>query len=678
MALTTIPSELSSVSGIADSSDATAITIDSSENVTFAGNILKTGDLTVDVSGVINLDAGTQVILKDDGTNYGTFYQTSSDFYIQSLVQDKDIVLYGNDGGSGIIALRIDMSEGGNIGIGGTGNAIDELLHLEKSSGTTMVKTEVASNSVVGFNIKKTGSTTQEWKIVDGQTANGKLEIYDVTDSRSVMTFDGSGNVGIGEVSPDRVFHVKRSDSGGTVAKFENSAGTVYIELNTNNQGGADAGYLSYDSSKNLGFWTDDTQRVTIDSAGTLKVGNPAGVPTPTNGWDANLDAIQVGEASAFRSGDSDYSAATVVSTNIYQTGGGDKLLNGTDYAASYAQQGGNHYFYGYDNGSADATPAVPANDLANPVIIHKGGGISIGGGSVANTANGKAGIFWHGNPQNGGDYCIRRTNDAWSGSNYAQLLIDWDTGVKIDVGNDAYGKSFLEVVGSVYTKSSAAKFNLGNLSASGRWDRSVLANLHPSLAADGTHIGNCNDARNLGIRSLYHVSTSSNRPSTYGIIWANEHYVGDSGKGSAYISQVAVAHSGTPVEYRRNTDTGSGTSFSSWYSVDMTSTSDVREKKNIVDAPAQLNLLKQIKVREFDYINDVEPNKELGMIAQELETILPKYVEKGIDKEGEPDEDIMWRVHYKKMIPMLIKSIQEQQTLIETLQTKVAALEAK
>ena len=73
MALTTIPSELSSVSGIADSSDATAITIDSSENVTFAGNILKTGDLTVDVSGVINLDAGTQVILKDDGTNYGTF-----------------------------------------------------------------------------------------------------------------------------------------------------------------------------------------------------------------------------------------------------------------------------------------------------------------------------------------------------------------------------------------------------------------------------------------------------------------------------------------------------------------------------------------------------------------------------------------------------------------------------
>ena len=43
MALTTIPSELSSVSGIADSSDATAITIDSSENVTFSSNLTMPG-----------------------------------------------------------------------------------------------------------------------------------------------------------------------------------------------------------------------------------------------------------------------------------------------------------------------------------------------------------------------------------------------------------------------------------------------------------------------------------------------------------------------------------------------------------------------------------------------------------------------------------------------------------
>ena len=60
MALTKIPRGLLDT-GIADSSDATAITIDSSENVTFAGNILKTGDLTLDVSGDFIFDADEAV-----------------------------------------------------------------------------------------------------------------------------------------------------------------------------------------------------------------------------------------------------------------------------------------------------------------------------------------------------------------------------------------------------------------------------------------------------------------------------------------------------------------------------------------------------------------------------------------------------------------------------------------
>ena len=56
MALTTIPSELSSVSGISDSSSSTAITIDSSQNVTFAGNIT-TGSNTI--SGVLSSVTGS-------------------------------------------------------------------------------------------------------------------------------------------------------------------------------------------------------------------------------------------------------------------------------------------------------------------------------------------------------------------------------------------------------------------------------------------------------------------------------------------------------------------------------------------------------------------------------------------------------------------------------------------
>ena len=114
MALTTIPSELSSVSGITDSSDATAITIDSSENVTFAGNILKTGDLTLDVSGDIYLDADNgAVYFRDGGTTHGFISTGNNNFGMTSSISDDDIVFSGNDGGSSITALRLDMSAAG-------------------------------------------------------------------------------------------------------------------------------------------------------------------------------------------------------------------------------------------------------------------------------------------------------------------------------------------------------------------------------------------------------------------------------------------------------------------------------------------------------------------------------------------------------------------------------------
>ena len=49
MALTTIPSELSSVSGISDSSSSTAITIDSSQNVVLQELLLQLQQLKLQV-----------------------------------------------------------------------------------------------------------------------------------------------------------------------------------------------------------------------------------------------------------------------------------------------------------------------------------------------------------------------------------------------------------------------------------------------------------------------------------------------------------------------------------------------------------------------------------------------------------------------------------------------------
>jgi len=82
---------------------------------TAGGTISNTsGDITIDAVGDIILDAdGANVTFKDGGTAIGDFSNSSSDFVITSSVQDKDIIFKGDDGGSAITALTLDMSAAG-------------------------------------------------------------------------------------------------------------------------------------------------------------------------------------------------------------------------------------------------------------------------------------------------------------------------------------------------------------------------------------------------------------------------------------------------------------------------------------------------------------------------------------------------------------------------------------
>ena len=72
------------------------------------------GDLTLDIPGEIILDAdGANVTFKDGGTAILDISNSSSDAVITASVQDKDIIFKGDDGGSAITALTLDMSDAG-------------------------------------------------------------------------------------------------------------------------------------------------------------------------------------------------------------------------------------------------------------------------------------------------------------------------------------------------------------------------------------------------------------------------------------------------------------------------------------------------------------------------------------------------------------------------------------
>ena len=86
------------------------------DDITLNGSTISdSGDLTMDVGGDLVIDVdGTDIILKDGGTAFGRFKRDSSDFIIKSEANNEDIILRGQDGGSTIDALLLDMSEAGS------------------------------------------------------------------------------------------------------------------------------------------------------------------------------------------------------------------------------------------------------------------------------------------------------------------------------------------------------------------------------------------------------------------------------------------------------------------------------------------------------------------------------------------------------------------------------------
>jgi hypothetical protein len=107
-------------------------------------------------------------------------------------------------------------------------------------------------------------------------------------------------------------------------------------------------------------------------------------------------------------------------------------------------------------------------------------------------------------------------------------------------------------------------------------------------------------------------------------------------------------------------------------------STSDERLKENIVDATPKLADVMQVRVRNYNY-KDQPGDKQLGVIAQELEEIFPGLVHEIPNANPElSGTDTVKSVKYSVFVPMLIKAIQELKAQNDELKARVAALEAK
>jgi len=150
----------------------------------------------------------------------------------------------------------------------------------------------------------------------------------------------------------------------------------------------------------------------------------------------------------------------------------------------------------------------------------------------------------------------------------------------------------------------------------------------------------------------------------------------------SLYVSNDTT----TPIKANKNT---TGTVFSVRYqgvfkgdiavtttSVAYNTSSDYRLKENIVGIDDAIDRVKQLKPKRFNFIQ--EPSIVVdGFIAHEAQEVVPESVTGTKDEINEKGEPVYQGIDQSKLVPLLTAALQDAISQIETLKSRVDALEA-
>tara|TARA_R100000458_G_scaffold47917_1_gene46815 strand:- start:45 stop:1019 length:975 start_codon:yes stop_codon:yes gene_type:complete len=104
---------------------------------------------------------------------------------------------------------------------------------------------------------------------------------------------------------------------------------------------------------------------------------------------------------------------------------------------------------------------------------------------------------------------------------------------------------------------------------------------------------------------------------------------------------------------------------------------SDYRLKENVTTLSGAITRLNQLKPSRFNWKSDSSKTVMDGFIAHEVATVVPEAVQGTKDQVDSEDRIEPQQFDASKLVPLLTAALQEAITEIETLKTKVAALEA-
>jgi len=536
---------------------------------------------------------------------------------------------------------------------------------------------------------------------IDGSTP--KLTIGNATAEDATILFDGAAqdfHIGLDDTADDLVIGVGSALGTTTALAIDENAGSTFSGTVTVgvDDTGKDVKFFGATSGK---YWLWDESADGVVQIGTLTVGVD----------DAGHDVKFFG-ATASRYWLWDESADGVVqrgtlTVGVDDTGHDVKLFGATSGSYALWDESADDL-----NLIASGLGVVSAKDLGVGVHIRSAdSGASVNGEAdeLVIEGSGYSGITILSGASQGGAVMFGDSGDNGIGrlyydhsSNTMQLVAGANKVMDLTSGSIVINEDSDDVDFRVESDSSATMFNLQGANSNNSAG-SIGLN---SSNSDGNFFEAINPQSGV-YTALFNSSASSG--AVHGISLYNSQQNPDDN-----TSQFLVASDGSAVRMRIYSD-GDLQNHDNSYG----STSDERIKQQIADSTSQWDDLKAVKVRKFKFNSDVADKGDsdalwrLGVIAQELEAssmnglVKPEvkykegdqetrdylYTEKDKDTgeipEGKDVGDVKKAktadvgdirdyksVKYSILYMKAIKALQEAQTRIETLETKVTALE--
>ena len=404
-------------------------------------------------------------------------------------------------------------------------------------------------------------------------------------------------------------------------------AGADYVNVGANfPSGSATVPSVTFDQSTGtglflastnvLGIATSGVQRLTVDSSGRLGIG--------TSSPGQKLDVAD-GDISITKNTGGD--AAGVTSQSLYiktQSGNLARLYSISSGSGGPSSFGGDLYIQTKtDNGN-----------LADRVVINRLGSVGIGTTAPSellsinsSTSNAAVSIRTGGASFNS---VVKFNADD---TNYAGIGLE-NTALVMRCSNSSTPTERMRINsgGGVYVNSASAP-------ALGTELFGVAAN-SSGLTTAAAFANNVNTAPTL------FIANSSNTTNTYHVRFAS---------GSGGNTRGEIYYNGSQLVYATS--------------------SDYRLKENVEPLARGVDLIKQLRPVSYRWIESQQ--EDIGFIAHEVQEVFPNAVGGEKDAVDEDGKILPQTYDPSKLVPLLTAALQEAIAKIETLEAKVAALEA-